>query len=352
MKEAKTFFITGTQRSGTTLLSVAMGQHPAIQIDGYSRAFRMISVLNNYEKILSENLAYAEKEVLNWKLTTDYKRRLADFLDLENFARYGSYRELIHTSIEQFLQREQKEIWGDKSPNLHYYIRDIIALFPTTKIVHIVRDGRATAQSHAVRSHTHVLLAAQEWVRGNSTALVNQQLLGKGQYLIIKYEDLLRQPETTLRQVCDFLELSFSKEMLSLSQKGQADNYVKDHFDTAKIDAFKNDIPAKTLRKIEQIQAPLLNKLGYSLQFADALQKAKPLSLSRWMWLRLCDAIRALFRSKRVGMVNRQNVEVRISWRNRLSKFALHLAHDYLPKRVYERIHERAFNRERRYSKD
>lgn len=348
----KTFFISGVQRSGTTLLSVILSNHPDIDLDGFSKAFRLISVLNNYEKVLPLNLQHSEDEVLKWKIEKDYKGRLFEFLDVENFEKYPDFRSLLHGSVERHLDKSGKKIWGDKSPNLQFYSRDIFTLFPEAKMIHIVRDGRATAWSHSVRAHEHILLAAQKWVDGNTAALVNQKLFGSKQHLILKYEDLLRFPEKTANELCDFLEIPFDKKMLVLNSATEERSYVKSRFDTSKINHFRKEIPPKILQKVESIQAPLLRKFGYDLVFLKTEKKAAPLSVFNWMRFRFSDAVRMLFRNKRMGMIDRKNVEVRISWRNRLSKFAMFLAHDYLPKRVYERIYERAFNKDRFYDKN
>lgn len=329
------------------MLSVLLGNHPDIELDGFSKAFRLISVLNNYEKILPLNFQYSEEDVLKWKIEKDYKGRLEEFLDFENLEKYPSVRAMIQASVGQHLEARGKKIWGDKSPNLQFYSRDIMTLFPDAKIIHIIRDGRATAASHSKRAHEHILLAAQKWVDGNTAALVNQQLFGDSQHLILKYEDLLRFPEKTARELCTFLEIPFDQKMLDLNAATDGDSYVKNRFDTSKINNFKTEISPKILRKVELIQAPLLWKMDYELVFPETEKNAQPLSVFHWMRLRFADHVRMLFRSKRMAMINRKNVEIRISWRNRLSKFAMFLAHDYLPKRVYLRIYERVFNKDR-----
>ncbi len=349
--KVKTFFIAGVQRSGTTLLSVLLGNHPEVEIDGYSKAFRLISLLNNYEKVLPLNLQHPEDEVLRWKIENDYKGRLSEFLDLENFESYPNFRAMVHASVEKRLDEKQAQIWGDKSPNLQFYLSDIQLLFPDTKIIHIVRDGRATALSNSKRAYQNILLAAKDWVDGNVVGFVNQKLIGTDRYLILKYEDLLSEPESTARRLCDFLEIPFDSKMLEMEEGATDDSYVKSTFDTSKINQFKKEISPSTLRKIERIQGPLLKKMGYELQFPELIDQARPMSLRQWLWLRQGDNFKMLFRSKRMGMVNRKNVEIPISLRNRLSKFMFNLGHDFLPKMMYEKLFQRVYNKDRYYKK-
>lgn len=347
----KTFFIAGVQRSGTTLLSVLLSNHPDVEIDGYSKAFRLISLLNNYEKVLPLNLQHSENEVLRWKIENDYKGRLSEFLDLENFEDYSDFRSMVHASVSKRLVEKKAQIWGDKSPNLQFYLSDIQLLFPDTKIIHIIRDGRATALSNSKRAHQNILLAAKDWVDGNVVAFVNQKLIGADRYLILKYEELLSKPEDTAQQLCDFLELTFDTEMLKMEEGTTGDSYVKNTFDTSKINQFQKEISPSVLRKIERIQGPLLKKMGYELEFPGLIDKARPMSLRQWLWLRQGDNLKMLFRSKRMGMVNRKNVEIPISLRNRLSKFMFNIAHDFLPKMMFEKVFQRVYNKDRYYKK-
>ena len=53
----------------------------------------------------------------------------------------------------------------------NFFVPDLLALIPDAKIIHIIRDGRATALSHANRTKKNIYLAAQEWVEGNIMAL-------------------------------------------------------------------------------------------------------------------------------------------------------------------------------------
>lgn len=335
MSEGNVFFITGSQRSGTTLLSVILGNHSEVDIDGFARAFRLVSCLKDYTKVLPAHLQYSEDAVLQEVIAQDFKGRLAQFTDYKNLAEYDSLKDFFAEAITKQLAKSNKSVWGDKTPNMHHYLGDLLMTVPQAKIIHIVRDGRATAQSQAARAQEHILLAANDWVKGNILALVNQKLLGKKQHLIVRYEDLLSSPEQTVKKICDFLNLEFQPEMLRLKNENEEKSYVKSKFDTTKIDAYKTEIPEKTLRKIEAIQAPLLNKLAYDLSYPDSLNKHRLLSPFRVILYRQLSNFKSLFQSKRMGMVNRKNVEVKLSFRNRLSKFLLLLGHDFLGKEVY-----------------
>lgn len=343
----KTFFIAGVQRSGTTLLSVILSKHPEIYLDGYSVAFRLISCFNNYSMVLPDNAQYSRKELLTWLIENDYRGRLAGLLDYENIDQYPNIRALIEASIQQRLDQNQKAVWGDKAPNLQHYLSDILRLMPETKIIHIIRDGRATAFSFAQRAYKNIYLAAQEWVDGNVLAFSNQELIGRDNYQIIYYEDLLRNPEKTIQAVCSFLDIDFHPEMLKLndgqSSEEEAQNYVKSTFDQSKIDQYKNQLSPKVIKKIEQIQGPMLKKMGYPLHHDHQVKDFQYLSTRRRIWLNQKDNIKKLFRSQKVGMQNRKNIEVKVPFKKRLYNFLFVLGYDLLSERIFKVFFRRSY---------
>ena len=117
--------------------------------------------------------------------------------------------------------------WGDKN---NFHIRKIPilhAIFPSAKFIFIVRDGRDVACSYqalankqfqsiyAPKLPTEITSIAKEWCSNNRTAIDDLKQLGKQQVLRIRYEDLVRNPQGVLDEVCRFLELIFDIEMLN-----------------------------------------------------------------------------------------------------------------------------------------
>ena len=343
----KTFFISGVQRSGTTLLSVILSKHPEVYLDGYSVAFRLISCFNNYSMVLPDNVEHSRDELLTWLIKNDYRGRLAELLDYENIDQYPDIRSLVAASIAQRLDQHEKTVWGDKSPNLQHFLPDILRLMPETKFIHIIRDGRATAFSFAQRAYKNIYLAAQEWVDGNVLAFTNQDLIGQANYQIIYYEDLLRNPEKTIKSVCSFLEIDFHPKMLELnegqSSEEEAKNYVKSTFDQSKIDQYKKQLSPKEIKKIERIQGPLLKKMGYPLHHDHQAKDFRYLSTRRRIWLNQKDSFKKLFRAKKMGMHNRKNVEVNIPFHKRLYNFLFMLGYDLLSERIFKALFRRSY---------
>lgn len=349
----KTLFIVGAQRSGTTLLSVMLEQHPEILMEKNAVSFRLISVFNNAAEILPHNLQVDRNDFYHWLIKNDYKGRLASLLDLDNLASYDSMKGLIAGSIKRKLEAEQKTYWADKAPNLQLYIPELLLLIPEAKIVHIIRDGRANAFSIAQRSYQHLQWSAQHWVEMNIPGLINQDLLGKDRYHLLKYEDLLLEPEATLSQLCTFLDLPYSGEMLQWNRGALAEEkrYVKSSLDTGKIDRYLSQLTAQNLRQVERIQGPLLKKLGYSLH-SQPQPEFQALSLWRKIYYHQLSNFKLLFRSRQKGMQNRKNVEIKLPFRNRAYTFLLKLGQDLLARPIVRTIFRRTFYKEQHFRKE
>ena len=345
--KSKIFFIVGVQRSGTTLLQSLLSKHPGISMEERAIAFRIITCFNNLYDLLPFNVAHNKEAFLKWLIENDEKGRLAALIDTQNLADYQTIQELIQQSIYKKIAEEETIIWGDKSPNAQHYIKDLKLFIPEAKFLHIIRDGRANAYSMSKRSYQNLRLSAQHWVDGNIFGLVNQDILGMDNYKILRYEDLLTNPEKELKEVCDFLEIPFNKKMLDLSNNTlqEEKQYVKSYFDTSKINAWQEQLSKKSIEQVETIQGPLLKKSGYELVTNPAFFKI--LSLRKKIYINQIDNIKHLFRRKKMGMKGQEIVELELSFKNRLYTYLTVLARDFLPLPIVKALFSRYFYKDK-----
>lgn len=294
-------------------------------MDTYSIAFRLIHGLKtSYQYAHGSHLHLSDQEILKQLIEHDYKGRLAALLDVEHIDQYDSTQHLIQASIQQKLKEHNKQVWGDKSPGLQYYISELLLLVPNAKILHIVRDGRATANSLHRRAHKNLSLSAQDWVDINLLALQHQQLLGKARFKIVRYEDILENTEESMRDICTFLGLDFNPSVLDPSQhqKTEGDRaYVQKKLNTDAIFRYRTQLTPQQIKTIEQIQGPLLLQLNYQLFETSKTSTFKELSAFKQIWLNQSTNFLALFRSYETRMEEWQLVKTKIPFRKRLGFF-------------------------------
>ncbi len=90
----------------------------------------------------------------------------------------------------------------------------LVAMFPASRFILMVRDGRAVAHSLFSRRVTILgfdtqtyLGALKGWERAMSAMHADCESVGSERCLIVHYEQLVLHPRLTLRRVLDFLDL-------------------------------------------------------------------------------------------------------------------------------------------------
>jgi hypothetical protein len=122
--------------------------------------------------------------------------------------------EAIRCFYEMYAEKMGKPRWGDKTP---YYLRkmDVIReLLPEARFVHVLRDGRAVALSikDLWFGPSTIEECAEHWVQRIDEARDTAKCLQH--YMEVRYEDLVREPESQLRRIAEFLELPFDPAMV------------------------------------------------------------------------------------------------------------------------------------------
>jgi protein-tyrosine sulfotransferase len=96
----------------------------------------------------------------------------------------------------------------------------IHGIFPNSKFIYMVRDGRAVAYSYMlqVRDKMSALKYRsylRTWNSFNIKAMNDCKKLGDESCLKIRYEDLVLHPEKTLKKVVKFLKIKWTSELLN-----------------------------------------------------------------------------------------------------------------------------------------
>lgn len=253
--------VGGAPRSGTTLLRTLLGRHPMIASAPETTVFlRRISSPEDIGKRVGWD------PVLIAGMQRD-SRSQVEFID--RFQR-------------AMLQRSGKAIWVEKTPKNAERFGFVRRHFPYAKLVHIVRDGRDAVCSlrqtpfakldHApAESVAATRRCAVQW-RANVRAAL--RFRSDPLYHELRYEDLVRDPESTLRSLIAFLELPWSDHVLVPSGRSAADEAraVEDDYGAAtaagaifasSLGRWRQDLTYADCRALHLLIGPLLVELGY-----------------------------------------------------------------------------------------
>jgi hypothetical protein len=209
-------FVVGAGRSGNTLLRMMLDAHPALAIPPETDFW--VEALERVKGAADPAGAMIATVTGHWRLTdthVDGTTWSAAVRALRPFSPAGAMRAFYGLYAARF----GKTRWGDKTP---YYVRHMTAIadaLPEARFVHIVRDGRDAALSIVPLwfGPNSVEEAAVEW---RDTVLgARRQAARLPHYLEVRYEDLVRAPEPTLKRVCAAIRLDYDPAMLRYAER-------------------------------------------------------------------------------------------------------------------------------------
>lgn len=210
-------FIGGPDRCGKTTLQAFLSSHPNIAIPAvgsnfwtyFYGQFGSLSQPENFERCLDAMLHY--KHALFLKPDPERIRR--EF-------RMGepSYARLFALFHQHYAEREGKPRWGDQTGLVERYADEIFAAYPGARMIHMIRDPRDRYEASLElwpNGRARVGGATARWLYSVTWAQRNVKRY-PGQYKILRYETLVRDPEQTLREICTFLHEEYLPGMLTM----------------------------------------------------------------------------------------------------------------------------------------
>jgi len=99
----------------------------------------------------------------------------------------------------------------EKTPVHGAHIERILKLYPKSKVIFMVRDGRDATLSEMKRLGNYDD-AIKSWLKINTKA---SHFFNDSRVLVVKYEDLVSDLKSTCLKVCDFLGVNYSESMLT-----------------------------------------------------------------------------------------------------------------------------------------
>lgn len=200
-RELPLIFIGGMPRSGTTLLRVMLDAHPDVRCGEETRVIpRILGMRSQWTK--------AEKEAERLK-----EAGLSDSVLDDAVAAFVLEVIVKHGEVAPRL--------CNKDPFTLKSAVYLAKLFPQSKYVLMIRDGRAVVHSIISRKVTITGFdlssyrnCLQRWNQAMETMVGQCHQLGSEKCLMVYYEQLVLHPETALRKLSVFLDLPWHDAML------------------------------------------------------------------------------------------------------------------------------------------
>lgn len=275
-------FIMSSERSGSNLLRRMLGAHPAVAAPPPPHLWRIFAPLLVHYGPLDQEQSWREllSDMLQMTKVPDSHLAWKHVLSAEDVLpriRCTNLTGLAGALYESYAACEDARFWTCKENNLFEHALRIVDVYPEARFLYLVRDGRDVACSiKKVPTHDqHEYFIAREW-RDEQLACITayQDLLPSGRCRLVRYEELIEDTESQLRDLCGFLELEYDPAMTAFHEDREAQE------EAGKTQYWKNlskpvmsDNKAKFLRELtpseiaifESVAADVLEVLGYPL---------------------------------------------------------------------------------------
>ena len=323
--DERLIFLIGLPRSGTTLLQSLLVQNSSI----YSRSECWL-LLNPVLSLRGEGIVAPTYGAAN------AARALREFLvncgggEATYLAGIAKMAGALYGAA---LETSGRQLFLDKSPLYYLIIREIKAIFPRAKFVVLLRNPLSILGSMAATWFggrcDRILLDSRyrcSLFAGPAALIDGIDALGSACF-VLRYEDLVADPEAPMRAVAAYLGVEFSETMLSYDPEGLVgatfgDRKIKRHAGPVTSSLALPSLFADganhrfALRYLDHMGEQSFSRLGYDLsetksRLVAMRQRARPVvATSGSLGTTLVAAGRSLFFGGRAGFS-----ELRKTWR-------------------------------------
>jgi hypothetical protein len=267
------FFLVGHDRSGTTMLRLILDRGEAA-IPAESMFLADFAPLrrrggleqrDRAERLVRE--VWSHPHVRLWDLAGGPPELPP------GLGHADAYRFAVESPFAAYARQEGKSRWGDKTPAYLHYLDELSAIWPDSRFVVLVRDGRDVALSvtRLPFGPNNVWAAARAWSRAVRIGKDAHERF-PGRVHSLRYEDLAERPEQEMRGVCEFLGLAFDSAMLAI-ERTDAAKIVEDQsgwftsiwagINTGSVGRWRKEMSPADRRIFESAAGAELEALGY-----------------------------------------------------------------------------------------
>jgi len=279
------FFIVGRGRSGSTLLRSLFDAHPQVIIPLESRFVQYLYY--NYpvsKRWSAETASRAIRDLERGFEPPDLKREHLE-KEIQSHAsdlNFEKVCKLIYLNTHTEFPKEEIRAIGDKNPRYTFFIPQLLKLYPEAKFIHLVRDYKDNIVSiqragKLIKESGNTYFSMGRWLLYNRFALKYQRRY-PDRFRRVQFEELIRDPESVMRDLCTFLELDYKSEVLNY-QEGMG-SYFKEKgfsaihqslqtpFDLSKIGEWERELPVNKAIRCEVLGGRFPEKIGYPPEFS------------------------------------------------------------------------------------
>ncbi len=212
--------IIGTQRSGSNLLRVILDQskeiaspHPPHILTTFVPLLHLYAYQEKegYQQLVNDVVDFVEANPVPWDGIVLNKT------ELFNQSTTYSLFELNKLICRQAAISKKSKYWCCKSMGNFLYANELEEAEPDLKYIYLYRDGRDVALSFkkAIVGEKHIYFLAKQWKHDQDACIELRSRTEVKRFFSLDYETLIAEPERVIKELCAFLSIEYSADMMS-----------------------------------------------------------------------------------------------------------------------------------------
>ena len=286
-------FVTGASRSGTTMMNRILGSHSQVL------GSRELHYFGDTCKLDQLNVSQSEEQLLLMaaQLTARFERGLWKSSVRESDREMAAQivgqvpsdkrtgAELFNVMMTHYAGQSSKKFICEQTPRNIFYIKELLKNFPDAKFVHMIRDPRAVMASQKnrwrqramgrkvipmtevirVKVNYHPWTISKLWLKATSVAA---KMVDHPNLKLVKFEDVISEPEQEVKQICEFLGIEFEPDMLNIPQMGSSHivNEAGAGISQDVVSKWSDTLDNGEIAACEKLTSSMMSRFGYARQ--------------------------------------------------------------------------------------
>ncbi len=284
------FFILGRPRSGTTLLKTLFDAHPNVKMAPELPI--LLPLYQKYRKVTD----WSEETILSFiddlfRPAVFNNRRIENFRidrvaftdDLLRLAHKGTIYDFLmkmHEHAYSVFPKEEILMVGEQNSGDSIFTRMLERVFPKARFICIVRDYRDNYVSlrnlDGVHLEAPVLsLQISRW-RYITGIFLKMQRRYPDRFFLVRYEDLVLEPEETFQELCSFLGIPYTDRVFQFHEKKEEilstfsnpaiekiHKSLLDPINTGRMELWTKELTYREIRTADQLAGRRAGELRY-----------------------------------------------------------------------------------------
>jgi len=273
--------IIGTQRSGSNLLRLMLNELPEVIAPHPPHILKTfmpliskypnLTIDDNFRQLIEDICQLIETNPVVWDHV------IFDRDQIFGICTKRTLIEIFKVVYELMAEANGASYWCCKSMANVNFAEQIEEGGLQPYYIHLVRDGRDVASSFkkVAVGDKHIYSLSTNWDKQQKQSEACKQVVGVERVITVRYEDLIRSPEETMKRVCNFIGVTFTTQVFDFYNSEESKHTAASGFMWSNVTSpiiknntqkYKTALTAVEIRLFDFVAGESLLKYGYEVE--------------------------------------------------------------------------------------